>query len=155
MATILAARLQLQNQVDEAIAQLSQAGFAPGKMTAFYVNPPGQHAVYPIGGDRFQSPGKPVLGERADVHVETLVDSFLPGQRPQAPAADPDTDSTESVELRKSGMLVAVEVDDQAGQDRAIALFSSLGAVVIETAQGKIVDSEWRDFDPLSEPNYV
>ncbi len=57
MAHIIAGYLQQQEQVQEAINQLIGAGFAKKKISAFYVNPAGQHDLYPIGGDQDKSPG--------------------------------------------------------------------------------------------------
>lgn len=57
MTHIIAGRLQLQDQVQHAIAQLIDAGFSEDQISSFYVNPPGQHDLYPIGGDRDKSPG--------------------------------------------------------------------------------------------------
>ncbi len=51
MATILAARVETQQRADELMAQLHARGVARRDMQAFYVNPPGQHGAYPIGGD--------------------------------------------------------------------------------------------------------
>ncbi len=51
MATIIAARVETQQRADELMAQLQSRGIAAGDMQAFYVNPPGQHGTYPIGGD--------------------------------------------------------------------------------------------------------
>jgi hypothetical protein len=51
MATIIAGRVETQQRADELMAELQSRGVAPGDMQAFYVNPPGQHGAYPIGGD--------------------------------------------------------------------------------------------------------
>ncbi len=51
MATIIAARVETQQRADELMAQLQSRGVAADDMQAFYVNPPGQHGTYPIGGD--------------------------------------------------------------------------------------------------------
>ena len=51
MATIIAARVETQQRADELITQLKSHGVAADDMQAFYVNPPGQHGTYPIGGD--------------------------------------------------------------------------------------------------------
>ncbi|MES2832824.1 MAG: hypothetical protein V4695_12635 [Pseudomonadota bacterium] len=63
MGTIVAARFQEQDQIDRAIAALADTGIAREKMSNFYVNPPGQHDLYPIGGDRDDSPGAHETGE--------------------------------------------------------------------------------------------
>ena len=51
MATIIAARVKTQKRADELMAKLQSQGVAASDMQAFYVNPPGQHGTYPIGGD--------------------------------------------------------------------------------------------------------
>ncbi len=51
MATIIAARVETQQRADELMAQLQARGIRSDDMQAFYVNPPGQHGTYPIGGD--------------------------------------------------------------------------------------------------------
>ena len=51
MATIIASRVETQQRADELMAQLASRGIAADDMQAFYVNPPGQHGTYPIGGD--------------------------------------------------------------------------------------------------------
>ena len=57
MHTIIAGRFELQDQADAALAALRQAGFPRDALAAFYLNPNGQHAIYPIGGDDESSPG--------------------------------------------------------------------------------------------------
>jgi hypothetical protein len=52
-------------------------------------------------------------------------------------------------------MLVAIELADRNFQNQAVSLLTKLGAQNIEKLEGKIVDGEWRDFDPLSEPSYL
>ena len=51
MATIIASRVETQQRADELMTQLQSHGVAADDMQAFYVNPPGQHGTYPIGGD--------------------------------------------------------------------------------------------------------
>jgi len=158
MATIIASRFQLKEQAELVIEQLIQVGFEAGKITSFYVNPPGQHAVYPIGGDRYQSPGVPVFGNAAEngttgaAVVETVIGTGTVGDIHVAHNADPQNDMAP---LRRAGMLVAVELDDRSFQDRAVTFLEKLGAEDIEQMEGKIVGGEWLDFDPLSEPSYL
>src|SRR5690606_36735755 len=57
MATIIAGRFAQQEEVQHAIAALQQAGAPAAQITSFYVNPQGQHDLYPVGGDRDESPG--------------------------------------------------------------------------------------------------
>jgi len=57
MGVIVAARFQEQEHLDKAIEALSNVGVNRERMSGFYVNPPGQHDMYAIGGDRNDSPG--------------------------------------------------------------------------------------------------
>lgn len=51
MNTILAGRFEQQDQANAALAALRDAGFDTPLMTSFFLNPRGQHALTPIGGD--------------------------------------------------------------------------------------------------------
>jgi hypothetical protein len=157
MATIIAASLQLQNQTEDAIEQLILAGFAPEKVTSFFINPPGQHALYPIGGDRYESPG---TTENIDKNTKLgtafveMTEAVIGVPHENAPA-DVVTTHANSAPLHRAGMLVAVEVIDKANQEKAIAVLQRLGAKNMEEAEGEIVNGEWIDFDPLSDARYL
>ncbi len=57
MATIITGNFQQQDEAQQALSDLAGAGFAADQTTTFFVNPPGQHDLYPVGGDRDESPG--------------------------------------------------------------------------------------------------
>ena len=57
MTPIIAGRFEQESQAKTALAALRNGGFGADDVTMFFVNPPGQHATYPIGGDRDASPG--------------------------------------------------------------------------------------------------
>jgi hypothetical protein len=57
MTTIIAGSFQQQTQAQQAMAELHRAGFPADQTTTFFVNPPGQHDRFPIGGDKDESPG--------------------------------------------------------------------------------------------------
>lgn len=57
MSRIIAGHFQLQEQIDAARAALNQAGFSDSRISAFFVNQPGQHDLHAFGGDRDMSPG--------------------------------------------------------------------------------------------------
>ena len=57
MTPIIAGRFEQEAQAEAAVAALRHAGFDAADVTTFFVNPAGQHATYPIGGDRDASPG--------------------------------------------------------------------------------------------------
>src|ERR1700688_4168925 len=57
MTTIIAGRFEQEGQAEAAVAALRRGGFDADDVTVFFVNPAGQQATYPIGGDRDPSPG--------------------------------------------------------------------------------------------------
>ncbi|QJD60263.1 hypothetical protein HG264_15935 [Pseudomonas sp. gcc21] len=65
MSTIIAARFEDQDHGEKVVAALRDAGFSPEGISLFYVNPHGQHDIYPIGGDENTSPGARESGKGA------------------------------------------------------------------------------------------
>lgn len=57
MARIIAGHFQEQEQVTQVLEAFRDAGIATDRVSSFYLNPPGQHNLYSIGGDREDSPG--------------------------------------------------------------------------------------------------
>ena len=57
MTIIITGNFQQQDEAQRALSALTGAGFAVDKTTTFFVNPPGQHDRYPVGGDQDESPG--------------------------------------------------------------------------------------------------
>ena len=51
MSLIVAARFTTFPAAEDAAQKLFNAGFVEEDVTLFFVNPRGQHARYPIGGD--------------------------------------------------------------------------------------------------------
>ena len=176
MTTIIAGHFQLQETALDVCKAFKAAGFDAGRVTSFFNNPPGQHNVIPTGGDRAESPGAkqtpgavakgevtgaavgaalgaatipltgpvgPVLGGLVGAHVGSLY-SFSE-LKEKAESGPPP---------RHSGMMVAVAVE--AGEEaRAIDLMRQQGAEKVERAQGMIENGDWKDFDPLSVPQFV
>ncbi|MBC7514150.1 MAG: hypothetical protein H7234_06910 [Herminiimonas sp.] len=71
MARIIAARFQEQEQVTQVLEAMQDAGVAQERVSSFYVNPPGQHNLYSIGGDREDSPGAHETGTGVATGVAT------------------------------------------------------------------------------------
>jgi len=57
MTTIITGNFLQQDGAQPAMTDLAGAGFSPEHMTTFFVNPPGQHDRYPLGGDEDESAG--------------------------------------------------------------------------------------------------
>jgi hypothetical protein len=173
MTTIIAGRLEQQSQVQDAIDALRDAGFAEEQITSFYVNPPGQHDQYPLGGDHDKSTGAkhsdrgvagggaigaavgvattPLLGPAGaaagalvGAHIGSLV-----GSMSQMDEAE------QSLPIRHSGMFVAVCVPEYEEEGHAVEVLRSVGALDLERADGAIIDGDWNDFDPTSAPIFV
>lgn len=56
MSLIVAGRFTTFEDAEAAIGRLRSNGFVDEDISLFYVNPGGQHARYPIGGDRYADP---------------------------------------------------------------------------------------------------
>ncbi len=57
MALIVAARFDTFDAAQTAAFSLMEAGVASDNLHTFFVNPPGSHDRYPLGGDRVADPG--------------------------------------------------------------------------------------------------
>lgn len=177
MSMIIAGRFQQQTEAEEAMLELMRAGFSREHITSFFVNPAGQHDAYPIGGDRAMSPGAketdksvatgaavggaigvaatPVLGPVGALtggllgaHIGGLVGG-LSGMKEKGDEGN-EHDVENTVPQRKSGMLVAVRVDDDDHLNDVVNILRSLGAADLERAEGTIENGDWSDFDPVA-----
>lgn len=183
MTNIIAGRFQQQSEVEDTVAELQRAGFAPDRIASFFVNPAGQHDAYPIGGDRAISPGAkesgkgvaagaaagaavgvaatPFLGPVGTItggllgaHIGSLVGS-LSTMKEQGETGEHAEDIENAAPIRHSGMMVAVAVGSREDHDRALNVLRALGAVDIECAEGTIENGDWIDFNPVAPPELV
>jgi hypothetical protein len=95
-------------------------------------------ATIPVTG-----PLGPVLGGLVGAHVGSLY-SFSEMKEKGESGPPP----------RQAGMMVAVAVEG-ADEQRAIELMRQQGAQQVERAEGIIEQGDWKDFDPLSAPQYI
>ncbi|MGV3653092.1 MAG: hypothetical protein ACO1N5_02630 [Noviherbaspirillum sp.] len=182
MATIIAGRFEQQSQVQAAVEQWRQAGIAQDCISTFYVTQAGRHATFPVGGDRFESPGAedsgkgavagaatggtigavagaataPVtgpLGAMAGAAVGAYVGSLAGSMG--AMKEDGTKEGQNAVPVRQAGMVAAASVPDPASETQAIDILRALGAQDIERAEGTIRDGNWEDFDPIHPPHLV
>ncbi len=179
MAHIVAAEFKEFAQAEEALAALREHGFASSQLTTFYLNAPGQHAAFPIGGDRYKDPesshggsgalkgaaigsaaglalgaaAAPVVGIVAAIggvaagayagSLAGAVDAF--GK--ERPAEEPPLE-------RPAGVVVAVHASAPGDRERATSIFWRQRANSIELAEGEWRDGTWKDFDPVSIPQW-
>lgn len=175
--TIIAARFEQQDEAQRAVAALQQAGAPADQISTFYVNPAGQHDLYPIGGDRDESPGSEdsdkgsaagmgvggAVGGAAGLATApvtgplgAVVGSLLGAHVGSLMGSLSQTDNAEDFPpTRRAGMLVAVSISSQDEEQRAIDTLRTIGPTHLERAEGQIVEGDWVDFDPLSSPDFI
>jgi hypothetical protein len=179
--TIIAGRFLTQDEVDHAVEELQRCGFARERISTFYVNPPGQHDTFPIGGDRAASPGAKetdkgvaagaatgaavgaaagtplfgplgtAVGGLVGAHVGGLVGG-VSEMKEKGETGEHGEEAENAAPVRKSGMMVAVAADDHEHEELAIKVLRSAGANDPERAEGTIENGEWSDFNPLAMP---
>lgn len=180
MTTIIAGHFQLQDEIADARLALLGAGFAAERISSFYVNPPGQHDMYELGGDHDKSPGAKesdagvVQGGAAGAVAGAVIGgATIPVTGPVGPvvgalvgahvgslyslhkmkdAGEPEEGGHNVQAPRKAGMMIAVAVSGAEQEQQALAVLRRLGARDIERAEGSISAGDWRDFNPNSLP---
>lgn len=73
MSLIVAARFQTFDETREAAQRLGREGFDEGDIHTFYINTAGEHARYPLGGDRVADP------DARGAHIGALAGAALVG----------------------------------------------------------------------------
>ena len=180
MTDIVAGRFVQQAEAQAAVDRLLRHGFGRGDVSSFFVNPPGQHARYPVGGDRDVSPGAKGAGRGAiigavigavlglvfgiaAVHVYgyasaiagAVAGAYL-GMLAGALARLQDRPAwrrNRDAEVRSSGIMVAAHTPTRSSREEAVRTLRSSGAVDVEAAQGEWQDGQWTDFDPTMPPS--
>ncbi len=180
MQTIIAGRFEQQSDSDHAVRELMRVGFGSEHISTFYLNPPGRHDTYPIGGDEESDEGARhapeglAAGTAAGGVIGALVGAAtLPVTGPVGPVAGAfvgahignitgslgamkdDGETNDGPPVRHWGMMVAVAVSGDDEATRAVDLLRSLGAIDIERARGTIENGDWTDFNPVSPPHFT
>lgn len=57
MKKLIVGHYTLQDEAETAARDVLRAGFSANETCLFYLNPQGQHALHPLGGDEGESPG--------------------------------------------------------------------------------------------------
>jgi hypothetical protein len=176
MSKIVAGRFHDVVHAEHALAELGGSGFAEEEFTSFYVAPPGQHDLYPIGGDAHTDEGAREAGSGAvtgavvggatglaigaaaaavagpaaaiaSAGIGAYVGS-LAGALGKTRAGDEDRATPEHPVERPGGPLVAVCVDRAGTEEIATAILEQNGASHVEVAEGDWRNGTWVDFDP-------
>ena len=177
MARIVAGRFDRTIDADAALAALAREGFTEKDVDSFYVGPPGQHAMTPVGGDSpHSSAGSRHAGMAAaigaavgallglaagtvlsielgnvaialTVGLGAYVGSFA-GAMARVRGGESREASVEHPVEPLGGRMIAVNVERPGSEERAIAILRRHDARNIGRAQGEWRDGSWRDFDP-------
>ena len=178
MSNIVAARFERSIDADAALDALRRDGFSPAEIDSFAVNPPGQHALTPVGGDVHADAGTRgaavtagigaalglvvglVVGSIASLHLGSpalfilgglgaLVGAFAGAMgRLHDPRREEHSTEHPAMEM-PAGRMIAVCADRDGTEARAAAILRRHGAREVGRAQGRWANG-WRDFDPRS-----
>ena len=180
MSLIVAGRFTTFAEAESAAARLFDAGIVQEDVTLFFVNPPGQHALFPVGGDEYADPqaarssvgaGKggvigAALGGAVGValfaaisapFVVLIVAAGVGAYIGSLIGAMTHTRGGGKVPERAvlhhghgSGVLVAVHVSPD-NQDTVARVLREAGSLEIERAHGRWQHGRWADFDPTKD----
>jgi hypothetical protein len=175
MAKIIAGRFDATLDADAALERLRLEGFNRDEVDSFYVSPPGQHDLTPVGGDVHSSAGSrfawggalagAILGGALGFAVAWLVadsyraaallfgaalgayvGSFL-GTMNRVRGGRKSEATIEHPVEPKGGRLIAVKADRPGADQRAVKVLRELGARDVGRAEGSWRNG-WKDFDP-------
>jgi hypothetical protein len=176
MSRIVAGRFDSTLDADAALAALRREGFSEQDTDSFYVGPPGQHAMTPVGGDApHSSAGSKgaglaaaigaAIGAVVGVAAATLVvDEYgqvalvlaaalfayigsFAGAMAYVRGGRRGEASVEHPVEPLGGRMIAVNVE-RGDERRAVAILRQHRARNIGRAEGVWRDGSWRDFDP-------
>ena len=177
MSKIIAARFNNLAGAEAALHALPAQGFQRNEFQSFYVNPEGQHALHPLGGDVGSDEGAKhanqgavsgaligagaglLAGIAAHLYLHNLVAVLagaalgayvgsLIGALSRMRAGRIHRATVEHPVERHAGQMVAVQVDRPGAEDLAIETLRRYGAREIEHAEGEWRAGDWKDFDP-------
>jgi hypothetical protein len=181
MSIIVAGRFETAEQADRAVQDMLSGGFQRSDASKFFVNPPGQHDQFPVGGDQNAdaNASKAHVGAAAGAAAGTAVGAAaalaIPGLGPALALgvvalgaytgslagtlaklgdhqAARESDASPG---RHGGMLVAVNAVDANAEQKALDVLRRHGAADIERREGVWQNGEWKDFDPVAPPAKV
>ena len=177
MAKIVAARLARTADTEAVLKALANQGFKRTEFQSFYVNPGGQHALYPIGGDAASDEGAKragrgtlygavlggivgalagyaasvFLGNHYIIVAGAAVGAYagsLVGALSRMKGGDRNKANQAHPVERPAGQMVAVRVDRPGTEPRAVETLTRYGAREIERTEGAWRAGDWKDFDP-------
>jgi hypothetical protein len=155
MARIICGIFDTTVNADAALEELKREGFQRSEVDAFYVSPPGQHAMMPLGGDSpHASEGSRTAGIGAGLGaaIGALVGGgagwIAASAMSRVRGGKRSTASREHPVEPRGGRMIAVNVDRPGTEKRAIEILRRHRARDVRRAEGKWANGSWRDFDP-------
>jgi hypothetical protein len=177
MSNIVAAEFE-GFEAAQAARRALREGFAPSRTSMFYLNPGGQHASFPIGGDQYADPqtkgaGKGALAGAAlggvaglalGIAVTPILGPLVVGGLAAGAYAGSLAGAVgrrgkretrpEPPANRPAGVVVAAFAPTVAEREHATSVLERHGPRAIEHAEGIWKDGTWADFDPVSIPKW-
>jgi hypothetical protein len=169
MSRIICGMFDRTLDADAALEELKHAGFQRPEVDAFYVSPPGQHAMTPVGGDApHSSEGSRTAGIGAGVGAAAgwvvsgdlglvvvplgaglgaYLGSFA-GSMARVRSGQRSSASVEHPVEPRGGRMIAINVDRSGMEKRAIEILKRHSARDVRRAEGEWANGSWRDFDP-------
>lgn len=177
MAKIIAARFRDLAGAQAVLNALPGQGFDRSEFQSFYVNPEGQHALRPAGGDVHSDEGAKqadegavrgaviggCLGLLAGIALHVFFDNLvavlagaalgayvgsLLGALSRLRSGSLRKATAEHPVERAPGQMVAIQVDRPGAESQAIETLQRYGAHDIERTEGEWQAGNWKDFDP-------
>lgn len=177
MSKIVAARFKDLSGVQAVLDALPGQGFQRAEFQSFYVNPEGQHALQPLGGDAHSDEGAKkadegairgaliggcvglLAGVLAHLYLDNLIAVLagaaigayvgsLLGALSKLRSGASHRATVEHPVEREPGQMVAIRVDRPGTESRAIETLKRYGADQIERTEGEWRAGDWKDFDP-------
>ncbi|MEO7254705.1 MAG: hypothetical protein ABIZ64_10765 [Casimicrobium sp.] len=184
MSKLIVARFHEQQETAAAVSALMAAGFVASEISSFYVTSPGQHDIFPLGGDSESSSGAKDAGEGAAAGagaggvvggavgalaipiggpaavvggalIGGYIGSLVGSFSEMKEKGESEADGEKQQPIRKAGMLVAVSASDSSRQASAINVLRQSGGHDLELANGHIEGGDWADFDPRVPPTFL
>lgn len=177
MARIICGMFDRTLDADAALDEFKREGFQRAEVDAFYVSPPGQHAMTPLGGDSpHSSEGSKSAGVGAGLGaaIGALVGAgagwvvsgdfgivVIPlgaglgayigafaGSMARVRQGSRASATVEHPVEPRGGRMIAVNVDRRGTEGLAINILKKNGARDVRRAEGEWANGSWRDFDP-------
>ena len=177
MSRIICGIFDKSLDADAALEDLKREGFHRSEVDAFYLSPPGQNALTPVGGDApHSSEGSRAAGVGAGAGavigavigaavgwiashelgmvviplgagLGAYIGSFA-GTMAKVRAGRYDAASIEHPVEPRGGRMIALNVDRPGNENKAIQILKRHAARDVRRAEGQWVNGSWADFDP-------